>query len=63
MSLFGVTVRVWPAHPGYRTRVELQSGTVYGRDREFATAQAALVHCAQMLRVLAYDEEELETRG
>lgn len=59
----GVTVRVWPAGgPLYRTRIETLSGGVagsYGQDREFDNLTAALIHCAQMLRVLADDKDFL----
>lgn len=35
-----------------------RDGYAYGRDRAFDNLPAALVHCAQMLRVLASEESE-----
>jgi len=50
----GVTVRIWPAAPIFwNTRIELSDGTVYGQPREFDNYPAAVLHCSQMLRVLA----------
>ena len=53
-----VTVRVFPAAGKWAATVK-RAHKPYGHRREFDTLPAALVHCAQMLRVLA-DEGEGE---